>query len=110
MTNILCSPPLGVPKSALSRVGLVLFMHVARCPGGHQRRVATLWEGDGLGERNLRFQWDARTDTFRQVGELRQPEQLSKYVQFLRHVLESGEVEMEAVRQKVLDFYQDGAS
>lgn len=110
MTGILCSPPLGVSRSALSRVGLVLFMHVVRGPSGLQRRVATFWEADDQGVHRLRFQWDAPIDTFRQVGELRQPEQLAKYVQFLRHLLESGEVETKSVRRKVLDFYRGSAS
>jgi hypothetical protein len=110
VSDILCSAQLGVSRSALSRVGIVLFMHVARCPGGHRRRVATFWEADSQGKHQLRFQWDASTDTSRQVGELRRPEQLSKYVLFLRQLLESGEVETEAVRRKIVAFYRDDKS
>ncbi len=108
LTDILCSPALRVPRSALSRVGLVLFMHVARGPDGYRRRVATFWEADGQGRHQLQFQWDAGTDTFQQVGELRQPEQLGNYLQFLRRLLDQGEVETLSVRQKVLDFCRDG--
>ena len=32
VTDILCSAPLGVSRSALGRVSVVLFMHVARGP------------------------------------------------------------------------------
>ncbi|NLX99240.1 MAG: hypothetical protein GXY83_24145 [Rhodopirellula sp.] len=110
VTDILCSAPLGVSRSALGRVSVVLFMHVARWPGGNRRRVATFWESDGQGEHHLRFQWDALTDTFRQVGELCQPEHLGRYVQFVRQLLKEGEVEAESVRRKVLAFYRDGAS
>jgi ABC-type cobalamin/Fe3+-siderophores transport system ATPase subunit len=110
VTGILCSAPLGVPRSALSRVGVVLFMHVARGAGGHQRRVATFWEADGQGKHQLRFEWDAPTDTFRQAGELCQPEQIGRYVQFVRQLLNEGEVEAESVRRKVLAFYRDGKS
>jgi hypothetical protein len=110
VNDILCSAPLGVSRSALRRVGVVLFMHVARGPSGHRRRVATFWEANGQGEHQLRFQWDAPTDTFPQVGELRRPEQLSEYVQFVRQLLDQGEVEAEPVRQRVLAFYRDGKS
>jgi hypothetical protein len=108
VNDILCSAPLDVPRSALRRVGIVLFMHVARGAGGYRRRVATFWEADGHGEHELRFQWDAPTDTFRQVGELDQPAQLGQYVQFLQQLLDQGEVETAAVRRKVLAFYRDG--
>jgi len=110
VNDILCSAPLNVPPPALRRVGVVLFMHVARGAGGYRRRVATFWEADGHGEHELRFQWDAPTDTFRQVGELDQPAQLGQYVQFLKQLLDQGEVETAAVRRKVLAFYRDGKS
>lgn len=110
VNDILCSAPLGVSRSALGRVSVVLFMHVARGPSGYRRRVATFWEADGQGAPQLRFRWDAPTDTFRQVGELRRPAELGEYVQFLRQLLNEGEVETELVRRKVLDFYRDGKS
>ena len=38
VTDILCSAPLGDSRSALGRVSVVLFMHVAQGPGGNRRR------------------------------------------------------------------------
>jgi hypothetical protein len=72
--------------------------------------VATFWEADGQGQHQLRFQWDAGSDTFQQVGELRQPEQLSEHLQFLRQTLDQGEAEAMEVRRKVLDFYRGSKS
>ena len=80
LTSILCSPPLGVRKADLGRVGLILFMHVDGGWGHPRRRVAGFWEADGEGRHRLLFQWDAQDDTFTQVGELRHPEQLGEYV------------------------------
>ena len=57
LTGILCSPPLRVSREALGRVGLILFMHVARhlaviaagCPasGRPMARVGTEWSSVG---------------------------------------------------------------
>ncbi len=106
LTDILCSAPCGVSRTALSQIGVVLFMHVVRGPSGYRRRVATFWEADGQGQHQLRFQWDAGSDSFPQVGELRQPEQLNEYLQFLRQTLDQGEAEAMEVRRKVVDFYR----
>lgn len=108
LTDILCSPPLEVRKADLGRVGLILFMHVSRLRGNLQRRVATFWEADGHGGHKLLFQWNAQNDAFNQVGELRQPEQLRKHVDFLQRLLDDGEVETTAVCHRVLEFYRGG--
>ncbi len=54
------------------------------------------------------FRWDAKTDTYEPGA--RQPDLvgLGRYREFLQGLLEEGEKEMGAVRQKVVRYYQDG--
>lgn len=108
LTEILCSPPLEVRRADLGRVGLILFMHVSGRWGNPQRRVASLWEADGNGRHRLLFQWNAQGDAFAQVGELHHPEELRDYGDFLRRLLDDGEVETGEVRRRVVKFYRSG--
>ena len=84
-------------------------VHVRR-PGtrGYRRRVSSFWEADGQGGHRLVFRWNARADTFERVGDVYQPEQLGGYVEFLRGLLDQGEVEANAVRHRVVDLYRCG--
>lgn len=106
LTDILCSPPLGVRREALGRVGLILFMHVAP---GHRRRVATFYEADGQGGHRLLFEWDREADALRQAGEPAAGAELSPYRAFIEQLIEEGEVEVQAVRRKVVGFYRRDA-
>ncbi len=106
LTGILGSPPLSVSREALARVGLILFMHVSRTRAGYHRRVATFYEADGGGGHHLIFQWDATTDTFHQVGEIGDPEGLSRYTDFIQQLGDEGESDVESVRRKILEFYE----
>ena len=108
LTDILCAPPLEVPPATLGRVGLILFIHVVRIAGSPQRRVATFWETDGSGRHRLVFRWDAKTDSFSPVGELHASKQLGDYEEFLQNLLDRREVEIEAVRRSVVEFYRRG--
>jgi hypothetical protein len=106
LTGILRGPPLLVAPAAIGRVGLILFIHVLRARGGIQRRVATFWEADGPNPHRLVFQWDAATDSFPRVGEIREPEQFRGNLEFLRGLLDEGVADAAAVRRRVVDFYQ----
>jgi len=103
LTDILCSPPLHVPRELLGRVGLILFMHVAP---GHRRRVAAFHEADGQGGHRLLFEWDRKIDSFRQTGESADAVELRPYRDFVQRLVEEGDVEVEAVRGKVVEFYR----
>ena len=50
------------------------------------------------------------TDTFRQVGGLRQLEQLGQYLQFLRQLLDGGEVDTMSIYRKALPFCRPASS
>jgi len=108
LTGILCSPPLRVPRETLGRVGLILFMHVAPGPQGYRRRVASFWESDGPGGHRLVFRWNAQADTYEPTAELSEPAELSRYRDFLQGLVDEGEIKMEAVRRKAVEFYRDG--
>ena len=107
LTAILSARPLGVDREALGRVQLVLFMHVERGRGGYRRRVATFHQADGRGGHRLLYQWDAGSDAFRQVGDLPDPDGLAPYVDFVRGLVDDGEVEYAAVRRRVVGFYRE---
>jgi energy-coupling factor transporter ATP-binding protein EcfA2 len=104
LTGILCSPPLRVAREAMGRVGLILFMYVAPTPGGYRRRVSTFWEADGQGGHRLVFRWNAKTDTYEPTPELRDLKALGRYRDFLAGLLDEGEVTIEAVRRKAMEF------
>jgi energy-coupling factor transporter ATP-binding protein EcfA2 len=107
LTGILCSPPLHVSPEELGRVGLILFVHVAPGSRGCRRRVADFWQSDGQGGHRRVFRWDARADVFEATEGLKHPAVLRRYTDFLQGLLEDGVVAMEAVRRRVLEFYQD---
>ncbi len=107
LTAILCSPPLGVSREALGRVGLILFMHVRPGPRGVRRRVAAFHEADGCGGHRLIFRWDERSDAFERTPGERDEPGLKPYADFIARLLEEGETEAEAVRRHVLAFYRD---
>lgn len=106
LTAILCSAELGVRRDALGRVGLILFMHVDRGRGGYRRRVSTLYEADGCGGHRLVYEWDPAADTFRQVGDLRDPDELGGYADFVHRLIDAGQAEQTAVRRGVVAFYR----
>jgi hypothetical protein len=107
LTGILTSPPLGVSREALGRVGLILFMHVQPGPGGVRRRVAAFHEADGRGGHRLAFRWDARPDTFERVGPLRDEASLKPYLDFMQRLVEEAEPEPQAIRREALAFYRN---
>lgn len=106
MRSILCSPPLGAEPQALGRVGLILFMHAGRGVRGVRRRVSTFHEADGRGGHRLLFEWDAGVDSFRRKGDLRDPDALGEYEQFIQRIVTEGDSRAEAVRRKVVAFYE----
>lgn len=106
LAAILCSRPLGVGHESLGRVGLILFMHVGRLHRGYRRRVATFHEADGTGQHRLLFQWDATSDSFRQLAEPRDADQLEPYRRFIQELVDQREADFQAVRAKVLAFYR----
>ena len=106
LTGILCSAPLGAGPASLGRVGLILFMQVARGPRGIRRRVAAFHEADGRGGHRLLFQWDAHADAFRRVALLRDPAGLGRYVECVERLVHGGEARAPAVRRKVIEFYR----
>ena len=109
LTAILGSPPLGVAREALARVGLILFMHVRRTRAGYQRRAATFYQSDGQGGHRLLFQWDAQSDTFRQTGDLPDPDGLEHSMRFVQDLVDTDTCEVECLRRKVLAFYRQKA-
>jgi hypothetical protein len=106
LTGILTSPPLGVSREALGRVGLVLFMSVSRGLRGTRRRVATFHEADGQGGHRLLFEHNPRPDTFGQLAEPRDGADLSRYTAFIRRLVAEGDADFRAVRRKVVAFYR----
>jgi hypothetical protein len=80
-------------------------MHVRRTVRGYERRVATFHEADGAGGHRLLYTWDEGSDTFRQVGEPRDPRGLRRYVEFVGRLVEAGEGDARAVRRKVVEFH-----
>jgi energy-coupling factor transporter ATP-binding protein EcfA2 len=108
LTGILCSLPLRVARETLGRVGLILFMYVAPAPGGYRRRVSSFWEADGQGGHRLVFRWNVKADTYEPTTELHDPKGLDRYRDFLRGLLDAGEVTIEAARRKALEFCRDG--
>jgi hypothetical protein len=108
LTGILCSPPLRVAQETLGRVGLILFMHVAPGPHGYRRRVASFWEADGQGGHRTVFRWNAKSDAYEPTDELPGPAELDRYKGFLQGLLDEGEVAIEAVRRRAVEFYRGG--
>jgi len=104
LRGILCTPPLGVSREALGRVGLILFMHVRHGPRGVRRRVAAFHEADGCGGHRLVFRWDEPSDSFARAAEERDEPGLKRYTDFIRRLVEEGETEAESVRRKALGF------
>jgi hypothetical protein len=102
LAGIVCSPPLGASPEALARVGLILFMHVDAAAGGYRRRVSTFYEADREGSHRLLFRWEAASDTFGQVDELRDPAGLAPYVELLGRLVDEGDVDSRTVRSKIL--------
>jgi len=106
LADILCSPPLGVSREALGRVGLVLFMHVRPGPRGVLRRVAAFHEADGAGGHRLLFRWNERSDAFERVGDGHDCDGLEPYVGFMHRLVAEGDADAQAVRRKALAFYR----
>ena len=106
LTEIVCSPPLDANRRSLGRVRLILFMHVSVRLGRYRRRVATFWESDGRGPHRLLYQWEPRSDTFEPVAPTSEVNSLSRYVEFIERLVDEGEVDTQAVRRKVVDFYR----
>jgi len=106
LADILCSPPLGVSREALGRVGLILFMHVRPGSWGIRRRVAAFHEADGAGGHRLVFRWDERSGAFERVGGELGEAGLRLYVDFVRDLVESGPADAWSVRQRVVAFYR----
>ncbi|MHC4405057.1 MAG: hypothetical protein ACYTG0_35870 [Planctomycetota bacterium] len=109
LTEIVCSPPLGASPEALGRVGLVLFMHAGGRLGSLRRRVAAFWEADGAGRHRLLFRWQAESDAFEQVADLRDANALTPYVDHMERLVREGDADAQAVRRKVLAFYERNA-
>ncbi len=105
LTDIVCSPPLEATHESLGRVGLVLFMHVSGTLGRYRRRVSTFWESDGEGRHRLLYQWEAQSDTFEPVSPTSDSDDLPRYVEFIERLVDEGEVDTQAVRRKVVEFY-----
>ena len=106
LTGILCSPPLRVPREVLGRVHLILFMHVIPWPRGYRRRVASFWEADGRGGHRKVFRWNGKADRHEPIGELPDPAELGCYENLIQDLVNDGEVDMEVVRRKVVEFYK----
>lgn len=102
--QIVCSPPLEASAQLLARVDLILFMHLDAQMGSYRRRVATFYETDRAGNHQLLYAWEARIDTFQRVGELRDPNELNRYVGAVRRLVDEGEADCRAVRSKVLQW------
>ena len=105
LTDILTSPPLNVSPDQLARVDMVLFMHVRPTPHGIQRRVATFYEADGQGGHRLLYEWHEAPDSFRQAGDLADPDGLAPYTELVQRLVDDGDTDARAVRRKVLAFH-----
>jgi energy-coupling factor transporter ATP-binding protein EcfA2 len=108
LTGILCSPPLRVARETLGRVGLILFMHVAPGPRGYHRRVASFWEADGQDGHRMVFRWNPKADAYEPTIEPADAVGLGRYRDFLRGLLDDGEIATEAVRRRAMKFYGNG--
>ena len=106
LTDILCSPPLGVEAEVLGRVGAILFMHVGRSLRGLRRRVATFHEADGCGAHRLLYRWDEASDSFEQASGPRDPADLARYTAFIESLAATGETDCRSVRRRALAFYR----
>ncbi len=107
LAAILGSPPLGVSREALGRVGLILFIHLSQGRWGARRRVAALHEADGRGGHRLVFWWDEPSDAFERASPLRDAAGLKRYSDFIERIVSSGEGSAEAVRNKARAFYRN---
>ncbi len=107
---ILTQPQLGVPSEALERVGLALFMWVDRHGGAVRRRVNALYASPRGGALEPVYAWDRESDRFARIDGAEADDSLQPYVAALKEIVDRGEVEAEAVRRQVLDFYQHGAA
>ena len=105
LTEIVCSPPLDVSRERLGRVDLILFMRVDMVAGSYRRRVATFYEADGRGRHGLLFEFDPGSEAFQQVDELRDPNGLAPYVDFIRRLVDGGVFDSRKVRRRVVQFY-----
>jgi hypothetical protein len=103
---MLTGRPLVVPRAAIGRVGLILFMHVSPAPRAYRRRVATFYESDGAGNHRLRYRWEPGSDTFPAQPPAEDADQLAPFVDFLTELVDRGETDARAVRRRVVDFYQ----
>ena len=107
LRQILSSPPLGVEPSVLARVGLVLFMHVDAA-AGYRRRVSTFYQADGAGNHRLLYRWDPNSDSFQQTADVEDPAGLKRYIDFIRRIVDKGQVDTRAVRREIVEFYRAG--
>ena len=79
-------------------------------PGGAGKTtlMAAFWEADGQGGHRLVFRWNAKADTYEPTTELHDLKGLGRYRDFLGGLLDEGEITIEAVRRKALEFCRDG--
>jgi hypothetical protein len=106
LTEIVCSPPLSASRKALEQVGLILFMRVDVVDGRYLRRVATFYEASDAGQHRLLFKWDVAGGAFERVTEVDDPDGLQPYVDFVERLRREGDVDVRAIRGKVLEFYR----
>jgi len=106
LVAILCGRPLCVPRAAIARVGLVLFMHVSPGAGAYRRRVATFHQSDGQCGHCLRYRWSAAADRFEALDPAEDPDEIAPFRDFLVELVDRGEVDTRAVRRRVVDFYR----
>lgn len=105
LTEIVRSPPLEVSPETLGQVDLILFMGVDVVAGSYRRRVATFYEADGTGGHRLLFEWDAGSEAFKPVDQLRDPDGLAPYLDFIRRLVEQGTFDSRSVRRRAVEFY-----
>jgi hypothetical protein len=107
---ILTQPQLGVSKESLQRVGLALFMWVDRQGRAIRRRVNALYARAHAGSLEPVYAWNRESDRFARIDGIEADDSLRPYVAALQEIVDRGEVEAEAVRRQVLEFYQHGVA
>ncbi|MFO0875969.1 MAG: hypothetical protein U0840_01235 [Gemmataceae bacterium] len=105
LTAIIQGSPLSISRELLDRVGLILFIHLFRTPGGHLHRVTAFHLADAARVRHHMYTFDAQADQMRAIASPPGLPYPVKQLAFIEQMVMEGVVDYQKVRRKVIQYY-----